>query len=666
MKMKYIKIGVFTLLLVFFASYITYQIRLPAAEDLPRLIKNGEMIMEGNFDVITKNVYSFTNPNYPFANHHWFSGVVFYILYKLIGFGGIVIFKVIVMLLTFSLLFYVSVKKSNFWLVSLLSIPTIIILIGRGSARPEIFSYLFISIYLYIFYLYEKNPNTNKIYWLIPLQLLWTNMHLFFSVGLMLVGGFLLQRIYINFKNITKDKATMKLAILFVFMILTIFLTPYGIEGAINSLKVNTSYDAPIFSAETQSIATLKKTVPLVDNIVIVVFPLMVITMGVSFILRLLKKFSWRDIPIFYILASIATVFVGFKVIRSLPMFAMIFLLVVPENFNHLFSLAISKIKNVFPSSVKFLKYGLISIFILLILYMIFPVRKILAPYAEFGIGLSLRSNDSAKFFKENNLKGPIFNDTDVGSYLIFHLYPEEKVFSDNRFGDAYSQTFFKNVYKPMAVNEDSWKSLSEIYGINTIIFYQYDGGSGARDFLYRRIYDPAWIWVYADDSVVMLVKNIPENKKVIDKFYINKDNIKERLRFLEESHRVDDQLSAADLYSLVGFYDLASELYLKIVRDYPERGKIWMILGSIELSKSDQSKSNPALALMYLERAIKEGWKTPESYSNLALAYYRLGDIESAKEAVKKELKIDPDSIDGKNWLEIFATNELKQKNGE
>ena len=58
LKSQHVKMAVFVLLLVFFISYITYQIRLPAAEDLPRLIKNGEMIVSGKLDVLGKNVYS--------------------------------------------------------------------------------------------------------------------------------------------------------------------------------------------------------------------------------------------------------------------------------------------------------------------------------------------------------------------------------------------------------------------------------------------------------------------------------------------------------------------------------------------------------------------------------------------------------------------------------
>ena len=85
------------------------------------------------------------------------------------------------------------------------------------------------------------------------------------------------------------------------------------------------------------------------------------------------------------------------------------------------------------------------------------------------------------------------------------------------------------------------------------------------------------------------------------------------------------------------------------------------MILGSMELNKVDQENSNANLALLYLQRAIEAGWKTTESYSYLALAHYRLGNIEEAKQAVYKELKIDKDSLDAKSWLETLKNYESK-----
>ena len=65
------------------------------------------------------------------------------------------------------------------------------------------------------------------------------------------------------------------------------------------------------------------------------------------------------------------------------------------------------------------------------------------------GVGLFADMNLSAEFFKQNNIKGPVFNNYDIGSYLIYHLYLKEPEFVDNR-PEAYSVDFFKKTYIPM------------------------------------------------------------------------------------------------------------------------------------------------------------------------------------------------------------------------
>jgi tetratricopeptide (TPR) repeat protein len=446
-------------------------------------------------------------------------------------------------------------------------------------------------------------------------------------------------------------------------MCLTLFATPYGIKGALYSLNVNTSGEFPIFSSETQSISSLHNSSPVMDNIPIALFPFLAALLLVSFLIRLREKpFSFKHFPIFYFLASVSTILLGFKVIRSLPMFGLIFLPAICENLNPSFIRLRNYIHRKSPEIKRIFKIAFLTLFLGLIIYLTLFARGIIAPYTKIGLGLAPGSLDASNFMKENKIKGPIFNDTDIGSYLIGQLYPDEKVFVDNRFGDAYSADFFANVYIPMSKDEDSWVHLSEKYKINTVVFYQYDGGSGARDFLYRRIYDPLWAWVYADRGIVILVKNTEENREIVEKFQITKDNIRDRLSHLESSSNMDDVLGVADLYSLVGLSDFATEVYLRIVSEYPNRGKIWMILGGIELKKVDQQSSNPALALIYLQNAINAGWKTPESYSYLALAHYRIGNTDKAKEAVDKQLKIDPNNQDGKKWLEVFAEDELKK----
>jgi tetratricopeptide (TPR) repeat protein len=263
----------------------------------------------------------------------------------------------------------------------------------------------------------------------------------------------------------------------------------------------------------------------------------------------------------------------------------------------------------------------------------------------ELGVGLTASANKSAEFFKDNHLKGPILNDTDIGSYLIYELYPGEQVFTDNRFGDAYSRSFFADVYLPMFRDESKWPVAFKKYNFNTLFFYHYDDLEGLRGFMFNRIYDRTWAWVYADQYAVIFVRNTPENADVIKKYQIPPDNFLERMKALSDSSDARDELAAADLFNLAGRTDLSMPIYWKYVSLWPDNGKVWFCMGKTELTIVDRAKANPYLAALYLERAIKEGWKTWQTYSFLSLAYFRTGQIERARETLKEENSIDPNS---------------------
>ena len=91
LRLKNMKTAVFVLLLIFFGSILSYPIDLPNADDMARHIKNGQLILQGHWDILFKNVYSFTLPDQAFVNHHWFSGVIFYLLHLMVGWDGLVI-----------------------------------------------------------------------------------------------------------------------------------------------------------------------------------------------------------------------------------------------------------------------------------------------------------------------------------------------------------------------------------------------------------------------------------------------------------------------------------------------------------------------------------------------------------------------------------------------
>jgi len=92
----------------------------------------------------------------------------------------------------------------------------------------------------------------------------------------------------------------------------------------------------------------------------------------------------------------------------------------------------------------------------------------------NFGFGLKKDVNLSAEFFKKEKIQAPIFNNYDIGGYLIYHLFPEEKVFVDNR-PEAYPASFFEKIYVSMQNDEKIWRKKDEIYNFNVIFFFYRD-----------------------------------------------------------------------------------------------------------------------------------------------------------------------------------------------
>lgn len=128
----------------------------------------------------------------------------------------------------------------------------------------------------------------------------------------------------------------------------------------------------------------------------------------------------------------------------------------------------------------------------------------------------------SIEFYKDNNLTGPIFNNYDNGSYLIYGLYPKEKVFVDNR-PEAYSVDFFQKAYVPMQENEVIWQEQLKKYDFQTIFFGWHDMTPWGQTFLKSRLQDKDWSPVYIDNYSLIMLRRNETNQSLIDKFTIPK-----------------------------------------------------------------------------------------------------------------------------------------------
>jgi tetratricopeptide (TPR) repeat protein len=630
MKIKtiWIKISILALILLFYSLGIFHQTNLPT-QDIGRHIQNGQIIWQTK-SVNQTNLYSYTYPDYPFLNHHWLSGLIFYFLFGIAGFKGLIVFKSILLLAAFLIVFILAAKKGNFWLVAIFSIPVIFILNQRTEIRPEIFSYFLISLFLYFLVCFGQKPGW-KIYWLIPLQLFWVNSHIYFFIGILMTAGYLLEQIIFKRRNIRK------ISFLLLCLILVSFVNPAGLAGLLAPLNIFENYGYQI--VENKSPFFLEH---LMEDPAIPFFKIIIAVLALSFVFNL-RKFS----PFFF-LASAGVILAGCQMIRNFPLVGLIALPAISINLKPLLKFRWKPLKRIFP---WFLALSLIVIVLL-----VFNGQTKLNNKHR-GVGLTEQSVDSTAFFKEENLSGPIFNNYDIGSYLIFELYPQEKIFVDNR-PEAYPESFFEEIYKPIQQNEEKWKIYSEKYNFNLIFFTHQESTPWGREFLIKRLADPGWILVQADSQSVILVKNKPANQAIIEKFQITPENIENRISSLINSPEIKLKMASINLLELTGQYDLAINVCESIIKDHPESAQAHLQMASLE------SRSTETVDLLsarrHLEKAIQLGKGLPSIYNSFGLIHFRLNKFKEAEKAWQEALKIDKDNEHALYYLEQYQNLNL------
>lgn len=513
-----------TIILILLAAYLGFliadKIDLTTA-DLGRHLKNGEIVAQSAFSgnwatfnqLLKTNFYSYTYSDYPFVNHHWGSGVIFYSIEKLFGFGGLSLFYIILSLIVFILFFKLAQKNSNFTISSLTALLLIPLIAERKEIRPEIFSYFLIALFFWILWHHRQKLISHR--WLVVLPIMgavWINLHIYFILGLFLIGVFLLERICVS--ALREAKAIKNLSLVFIFTIFGFLINPAGLKGALYPLNLFFKKSAYRL-VEDQSVWFLEK-IGIINNPNLLLFEIVFLLLVFSFILLFFlnrKKFS----PGFFLLGTTFGI-MAFLALRNFTLFGLFALVVLAYNLDKI----LKKI-NFQPEPVK--TVALISFLIIAGFSIINNNQEIF--YKDKGLGLVLNSSVSAEFFKRENIKGPIFNNYDIGGYLIYYLYPKEKVFIDNRQKEAYPASFFKEIYIPMQEDEEKWEKEMESHNFNVIFFYRLDYTPWAQPFLIKRLSDPLWAPVFVDERTIIFLKRNKQNQSVIEKYELSKENFK-------------------------------------------------------------------------------------------------------------------------------------------
>jgi len=607
--------------------------------DLWHHLRNGQMILETRrFQYV--DPYSCNAAGKPWINEAWFSGVIFYIVYTLIGVNGIIYLKtLVIMLMTALTLLNCHRLKTEFILFVPLTVFMIFNVGVRFLARTEMFSYVFIAAFLLILMQYKYRPASRRILYLLPvLQVFWSNMHGSFIVGIIILGVFtacetarLLFNRYVSFWQ--RDLLTWeRLKPLYIISIVTLFaclINPYGYRLFIQPFYVvfhKSDYIKTIY--EWQSPFDSKT---FYTSYAFRYYVAWMILLGISFLANV-KRLDLTNFAIsafFFLMAAQMHRNITIFTIATCPILAL-----------NLQQAGEDYIRMKGPGLKQAIRIagGVLILGILIPLIQIsFKNGYISRKNSSKPFGLGVAGNmpiQATEYIKKNHIKGCCFNTYTYGTYLIFHCFPDVRVTMDSRAEHVYGESFY-NRHQRALYDVNTFRGILDEFNIEFILL-KYDSGDLAKHCQYLRD-SGQWAMVYFDDSCFLYVRRLPEYADLI---------ARDEYRFI---HPLLTILEARIPKEGIDEFINESERNLAMNPSY--------YLPRLLLLNLYGAKGEWETAVVHGEYLLAHRYKNFAAFLIMGLAYTRLGQTEKARDMYTKALAMKPDSQEARAALESLRS---------
>ncbi len=594
-------------------------------------IKSGEHILESGH-VLREDPFSFTQAGKKWDDHEWLYQVLIYKIYQQFGIEGLVLFKTIVLITAFFLLALIALKID--WIFAFFLIFfSLKVSFLRFTLRPDHFSFLFFIVFLIPFIFKKK-----KLLYLLPfVQLIWVNTHGFFFLGPAVLI------IYLLSAKISKqqfsDDFYKRVKIITFFTFFACLLNPYPIGTITYPLKIIKDILTGQQGVFYQSIQELRKP---------------------------LAAFSWSSLYIKYLIATSFFVFIfkKFNLFYAVLWLVMvIFALNSTRNFYFYIPAAVVLAVNRFPYLEKsFLKKSITPkrfIFLKIVL-LVFIVKICLAisgeiidlpktkqSYLDFSVKNSLATSQKSlgrekiqypekliDFIKNNKLPGRMYNNFNLGSSLIFNLYPERKVFIDGR-AEFYGQDFFNFYNEISSGDEEKIKEAVSRYKLEGfVISYVRNDPPDLIFSLYQQGYKCIY---FGMDGIIFIKNSALKNYTNLEKKIVDFDNYKpEKINFIKNiklyTPYAEGLYKKGYILYRLGFYN-QSRIYMdNLLNIYPGHYKALYILAKINYKNKKYEQ-----AYIFARQALsfKSDFKKAKKF--IAKIYLDLGKEEEAQEILDK-----------------------------
>lgn len=484
-------------------------------------LKMGELIASSD-KFPWHDVFTYTNSGHSWVQSEWLSQWLFYQLFRLGGLHAVWLFTSSIYVLCWAVSYrtcYDVLKDEG---KAVLVVLLFCFFMGLLVPRPHIFTFLLFAMLLKLLFAFKYCGSDHGLLWIPPIMLLWANLHGGFFLGLVLMGVFITSEwAKYCWRDAVNRSAVPRLTRLSALALLGLLATAINPQGFSYWLY---PYNAIVTSGDTQFIAEWQS--PNFHEGLFAYF------LAVVFMFYLNMVYSNRKPDLAEIAVSLVYIAGAFISVRNLPLAA----LAMAPHFAVFYrglpaSEMIQKLKwPLLPSSREERPWTarlerlwiagnkqvgqaegtvnlLLLLFAILAMALVYPIRK---SRTEEALN-SLMPVKAADFIIANGIEGRMFNTYHYGGYLIYRLYPHQRVFIYGR-TDIYPKNFVEG-YLHTYGGEKGWQRYFNSYGIDYVVC---ESSAPIRQLL---LTEGRFKSVFDDGKHSVLLRDVAKYKGIIERY---------------------------------------------------------------------------------------------------------------------------------------------------
>ncbi len=448
-------------------------------------LRTGQLTLQ-NHSVFHTDPYSFTRYAYSWINHEWLSEVLMFGIYRLAGFGGLIVAFAAVIAAALFLVFLRSPGRP--YIAAIMTLWGALASASTWGVRPQMFSLLLASVFLVLLDASERRPRL--LWWTAPLMLLWANLHAGFPIGLAFIAFFLIGEgleSAIGPEPWQKFLPRLKqLAAAFALCTALVAVNPNGIR----------LYWYPFQTLGSESMHRFIHEWFSPDFHDLTYLPLLLMLLALIAGLAVAPRCPRPR----NLLLLLATVPAALRSMRHIPILVLVIVPVLSEMaqawLQERGALPLSS-KRVLGLAPRTLAFNLI----VLLTFAGFTAARIRQVVGRQGETEAQHfPAAAAAFLQQDHPPGPMLNHYNWGGYFIWRLYPQYRVFMDGR-ADVYGDTLM-NEFGSCYHLKDDWRKPIEAWGIRTVVL------PPDAPLITALRSSPKWKQIYSDTEAVILTRD--------------------------------------------------------------------------------------------------------------------------------------------------------------